>query len=74
MEPGYQISTDQNDIIIRLSKKNIPRETFMKLLDFLEMDAIRSRSRLTEEDATALSKEIKENAWGRVKHLFEGTQ
>ena len=74
MEPGYQISTDQNDIIIRLSKKNIPRETFMKLLDFLEMDAIRSRSRLTEEDATALSKEIKENAWGRVKHLFEETQ
>jgi hypothetical protein len=62
MEPGYQISTDQNDIIIRLSKKNIPRETLMKLLDFLEMDAIRSRSQLTEEDAAALSKEIKENA------------
>ncbi|MFP4031383.1 MAG: hypothetical protein ACLFRG_12880 [Desulfococcaceae bacterium] len=74
MEPGYQISTDQNDIIIRLSKKNIPRETLLKLLDFLEMDAIRTRSQLTEEDAAAVSIEIKKNAWRQVKHLFEEAQ
>ncbi len=74
MEPGYQISTDQNDIIIRLSKENIPRETLMKLLDFLEMDIIRSQSQLTEEDAAAVSSEIKKNAWHQVKHLFEEAQ
>lgn len=71
MEPSYQISSDQNDIVIRLPKENINQRTILKVLDFLEMTSIRERSRLTEEDVAMLSKEVKESAWQRVKHLFE---
>ncbi|HMB94054.1 MAG TPA: hypothetical protein VKP65_24610 [Rhodothermales bacterium] len=71
MGAAYQISTEQDDIVIRLSKADTDEASLMKLLDYLELESIRRRSQLTEEDAALLAQEIKGQAWQQVKHLFE---
>ena len=71
METAYQITTEQDRIVIRLPKEAADEETLMKLLDYLELESIRRRSRLTGEDASDLARKIKYGAWQQVKHLFE---
>lgn len=71
MSTIYEITTEQDNIVIRLPKQAADEEVLMKLLDYLELEAIRRRSRLTKEDAKSLAKEIKQGAWQQVKHLFE---
>lgn len=71
MSITYEITTEQDTIVIRLPKQAADEEVLMKLLDYLELEAIRRRSRLTKEDAKSLAREIKQGAWQQVKHLFE---
>jgi hypothetical protein len=71
MSNTYEITTEQDSIVIRLPKRAADEEVLMKLLDYLELEAVRRRSRLTKEDAKSLAKEIKQGAWQQVRHLFE---
>jgi hypothetical protein len=71
MSNTYEITTEQDSIVIRLPKQAADEEVLMKLLDYLELEAVRRRSRLTKEDAKSLAKEIKQGAWQQVRHLFE---
>ena len=73
METPYEIETDQDSIIIRLPRKLANDEGLVRFLDYLEMQDIRQRSELSEEDAEKLTTEVKRDAWQRVRHLFEGS-
>jgi hypothetical protein len=42
-----------------------------KLLDYLELEAVRHRSQLSADDAADLAASVKEGAWQRVRPLFE---
>jgi len=70
MSIAYQISSDQDDIVIRLSRRFINEQELTKLLDYLELEAIRRRSKLLPEDANILAGEVQQGAWQQVKHLF----
>ncbi len=70
MSIAYQISSDQDDIVIRLSRRFINEQELTKLLDYLELEAIRRRSKLLPEDADVLAGEVQQGAWQQVKHLF----
>ena len=70
MSIAYQISSDQDDIVIRLSRHFINEQELTKLLDYLELEAIRRRSKLLPEDANILAGEVQQGAWQQVKHLF----
>ena len=71
MSLAYEITTDREDIVIRISRQATNRDSLMKLLDYLELEAIRSQSQLTEDSAKSLARDIKQSAWLQVKHLFE---
>ena len=71
MRAAYEITTDEDSIVVRLSRTVADEEALAKLLDYLELEAIRRRSELTSEDALHLADEIKGGAWKQVKHLFE---
>lgn len=71
MTLAYDISGDQDNIIIRLPRQSVDRQALEKLLDYLELEAIRRRSQLTEQNAESLSAEVKQGAWQGVKNLFE---
>lgn len=71
MSTAYQLTSDKDTITIRLNRGAIDEVSLTKLLDFLEMEAIRRRSQLSEEDAELLAEDVKRAAWERVKHLYE---
>jgi hypothetical protein len=72
MKTPYEIETDQESIVIRLPRRFAHDEGLVRFLDYLEMQDIRQRSELSEEDAAELAREVKRDAWKRVSHLFEG--
>lgn len=72
MGTPYEIETDQNSIVIRLPRTLANDEGLIRFLDYLEMQDIRQRSELSEDDAQKLAAEVKRDAWTRVRHLFEG--
>ena len=71
MSLAYEITIDRGDIVIRISRQATNRDSLIKLLDYLELEAMRSQSQLTEDSAESLTKKIKQSAWLQVKHLFK---
>ena len=71
MSETYEITTEQDDIIIRLPRTSTDQEALSKLLDYLELDAINRRSKLSESEAEQIATTIKQDAWNQVRHLFE---
>ena len=51
MSLAYELTGDQESIMIRLSRESVDQKALEKLLDYLELEAIRRRSQLTEQDA-----------------------
>lgn len=71
MSAPYEITTDQDDIVIRVPRDLADEKALTRILDFLEMRAIREKSHLSEEEVQQLADEAKADAWKRVRHLFE---
>jgi hypothetical protein len=70
MNVPYQITNDQDDIIIRVPRHYIDEQELTKFLDYLGLETIRRRSQLVENEANRLSEDVKQGAWQQVKHLF----
>ena len=64
-DPAYNSGIEQGDIIVRLRHDLLSRNEVSKFLDYLELKAIRRRSRLSEDDAAELAEEIDRNVWER---------
>ncbi len=71
MGAAYEIIRDEDGVTIRLPAALADEAQLAKLLDYLELEAVRQRSQLTEEDAATLAAEVKQGAWQQVKHLFK---
>lgn len=63
----YTVAYDNKDIVIRINKDAIDKRTLSSFLEFVEMEEIRRKSRLTSAKAASLAKEIKHNVWSRLK-------
>jgi hypothetical protein len=70
MSSTFEITADQDNFHIRVSKQDTDERTLAKLIEYLEFDAIRRRSQLTESQASELAADVKQAAWQQVKHLF----
>jgi len=71
MSLAYELTGDQENIMIRLPRKLVDEKALEQLLDYLELEAIRRRSQLTKQDADNLALDVKQAAWQKVKDLFE---
>lgn len=70
MSQSFEVTDEQDDIIIRFDKNLVDRQALSKLLRYIEMESIRKRIQLTEEQATMLADEIDQAVWERVKHKY----
>jgi hypothetical protein len=68
----YNITLENQDIIIRFNRNILDQESLTKCLEYLELEAIRKRSNLTEEQATILADEIDRDMWLKIKPKFVG--
>ncbi len=68
----YNITVDNQDIIVRFNRDIIDQDTLSKFLDYLELETIRKRSSLTVEQAATLAEEIDRDVWSKIKQKFVG--
>ncbi len=66
----YTITLDNNDIVVRLDRDLIDQEALARLLDYVELESIRKRSKLTEKQAERLAEEVNQAAWESSKPKF----
>ncbi|MEH2222254.1 hypothetical protein [Nostoc sp.] len=69
---SYKITLDKQDIIIKFNRNILDLESLTKFLEYLELETIRKRSNLTQEQATTLADEIDSDVWLEIKHKFVG--
>lgn len=71
-QTSYSISVEERDIVVRFNRSSIDMDALVRFLDYLELEAIAKRSKLTEEQAAALSEEINGDVWKEIKQKFLG--
>jgi hypothetical protein len=71
-EPAYRINVEDGDVVVRLKKGFVDSEQVSKFLDYLTLESLGHRSRLSEADATALADEIDRAVWERTRSHAEG--
>ncbi len=70
--PVYRIDIQDRELVVRLRQDLLSREEVSRFLDYLELESIRRRSALSEEDAAGLAAEIDRSVWERSRSRVEG--
>ena len=68
----YSIAYENQDIVIRLNKDSIDKKILSGFLEYIGMEEIRAKSRLTRAKAFKISKEINRNVWNQLKDRVLG--
>ncbi|QQS45002.1 MAG: hypothetical protein IPM66_13600 [Acidobacteriota bacterium] len=63
----YSINIEDNSIVLRLRGDLFDEESLAKLLDYLELESIRRRSLLSEDEAGSLADEVDGEVWKKVR-------
>ncbi|NEO89059.1 MAG: hypothetical protein F6K56_01785 [Moorea sp. SIO3G5] len=69
--PYYNLSVDDETIIIKIDKTAIDYQQLTQLLNYLELKSISQHSQLTEEVAAELANEIDSTVWSLVKSKLD---
>jgi hypothetical protein len=70
--PSYQVNIENKDVVVRFRRDLVDETTLGLFLDYLELESIRKRSKLTEEQAAELAKEIDAVVWEKLKPVYLG--
>jgi hypothetical protein len=70
-KPLYRVEHENRDWVLRVSDEVLDRDDMSEIIDHVVVKSLRKKSGLTEDDAEALAREVKQGAWERVRHLFE---
>lgn len=68
--PSYSIAIEQEMVVVRFPRNAIDEAALAKFLDYVELQAIRKRSHLSENQAAALADEIDRSVWNTLKNTF----
>ena len=69
---SYSISVEERDIVVRFNREVVNMDALVRFLDYVELEAIAKRSKLTEEQAEELAEEIDRDVWQEIKPQFLG--
>ena len=64
----YTIAFENNDIIVRFSEDSVDKKLLADFLEFIEIEQIRKKSKLSKKQAEILSKEINQKVWDKLKN------
>jgi hypothetical protein len=73
-ERAYRIDADDQEIVVRLRRDVLDRDEVSRFLDYLELEAIRRRSRLSEANAAELADGVDGRAWEAIRPRIEAGQ
>lgn len=69
--PAYKIDVENGETVVRLRSGLLDQHQLARFLDYLELESIRQRSRLTEEDAETFADEIDQAVWDRNRSRIQ---
>jgi hypothetical protein len=73
LSENYTVVNENGEIVIRIERAAFDSKRVAALLNLLEFESIRQKSKLTAEEAESLANEINQNVWAVVKkNFFEG--
>lgn len=72
MHRAYEIDTNRDQIVIRLDRRLVDRDSLVRVLDHVEREALRARSALSEDQAAALAAEVDRSVWDQVRSKYTG--
>ena len=61
------MAVESDEVVVRFRRDLVDREALVRLLDYLELEAIRKRSELTQDEADALADDVDRDGWARLK-------
>lgn len=64
----HTIQYDNSDIVIRFSRAAINSQSLERLLEWLDLEEIRQKSQLTNEQIDDLTQTIKQTVWKELQH------
>ena len=67
MNEFYSIASERDEIVVRFSKNIFNSDEITRFLEYLELESIRRRSQLTQEQADILAGEIDRAGWSNLK-------
>ncbi len=71
--PAYRIDVQDQELVVRLRQDLLSQEEVSRFLDYLELESIRRRSALSEEEAAGLAAAIDRGVWARTRSHVEGS-
>jgi hypothetical protein len=71
--PAYRIDIEEQEIVVRLPRTLLNREEVSTFLDYLELQAVRRRSELSQEQAETLAEEIDRSTWELLRSRIPKT-
>ncbi len=66
----YEITLNNEDIIVKIDRNLISQERMTKFLDYLELEIIRQRSQLSQTEAENMADKINREIWSNLQDKF----
>jgi hypothetical protein len=63
----YTIAKENRDLVVRVPGGSLDDEALAKFLDYLELETIRRRSRLSDEEAKTMADDIDRSIWNNQR-------
>ncbi len=70
LQETYSVTNENGEVIIRLNRSVFDNQRIAEILNLIEFEAIKQKSKLTEEHVESLSKEINKSVWEAAKKRF----
>ena len=65
---SYRITAESQDVVVRFNRDMVAWDAMTRFLDYLELESLRARSKLTKEHASELAGEVDRDVWENIKH------
>lgn len=62
----YQVAVESDEVVVRFRRDLVDREAVVRFFDYLELEAIRKRSQLTQDEANTLADDVDRDGWARL--------
>jgi len=68
--PSYRIAVEKRDVVVRFRRDMIDQAALGKFIDYVELESLRKRSKLTKAQAADLAVQIDRSVWESIKSAF----
>ncbi len=72
MTPAYQLTQENQEIVVRINKEIFTQEKLTRFLDYLTLESIGFSSQLSQEEAEQLANEIDGTIWQSIQNRILG--